>query len=348
MTRVRLSGIKKVRNRLGVQYHYVRGVPGAFWSSASGIKEGGPQYVAAYTARAQEASQSRAKGTTAEMVDRYLDSADFKAKSARTQADYRKFAAMFAAKFGRLAVQGWEAPRSRGLVIDWRDGMAGSPRQADYAVTVTSIILNWARDRAVIGQHHCDRIGKLYRANRSDVIWLPEHVARFMAVAPAPACRILTAAVETGLRPGDLVRLHRGQIQTTPHGRRLVVPTRKSGGKQTATIPVTRPMGEVIDATPERRGLILVSDRGHELNELRASQYVGTWRKRAGLPPELRLYDTRGTAATRLLAAGGDLGEIGAVMGWSARTAAAMIERYAAMAPAMTDGVLAKLEQERR
>ncbi len=62
---------------------------------------------------------------------------------------------------------------------------------------------------------------------------------------------------------------------------------------------------------------------------------------------ELRFYDARGSAATRLVLAGASLGEVAACMGWSVKTAAQMIEVYATLDPGLADSVLVKLEQIR-
>ena len=62
---------------------------------------------------------------------------------------------------------------------------------------------------------------------------------------------------------------------------------------------------------------------------------------------DLRLYDARGTAATRLLLEGLSLLQIAGCMGWSLRTAAAMIERYAQVSPRKTDDVLTLLSAAR-
>lgn len=344
MTRVRLTGIKKAKNRLGVRYHYVRGVPGAFWSSASKAKEGGPEYLAALAEKAKELRGEAARGTTAEMVDLYLDSKDFSRLGARTQADYRKHALAFAAKFGRMAVKGWEDPRSRGALIAWRDGLGAGDKQSDYAVTVAALILGWARDRSIIGLHHCDKIKKLYRSDRAAIMWAPDHVAAFMAAAPEPARLILTVAMETGMRAGDVAKFSRQHVQATPQGRRVLVPTNKSRGRQFQAVPVSDALAAVIDSAPAGRDLILVSERGKPLTANRVSQYIGQWMAAAGLPDELHLHDLRGTAAARLLRAGADLKEIASAMGWSIRTAAQMIEIYARLDPSMSDGLRAKLE----
>lgn len=53
---------------------------------------------------------------------------------------------------------------------------------------------------------------------------------------------------------------------------------------------------------------------------------------------------------TRLVRAGCNLGELASHMGWSLQHAAAMLERYAALDPEMTDGILEKVRRadERR
>lgn len=160
-------------------------------------------------------------------------------------------------------------------------------------------------------------------------------------MAPEPARRIVVAAIETGLRPGDLIGLSRQHVQATPHGRRLLVRTRKR--RRLASIPVSPEMGAILDATPSDRLLILVSAKGLPLTEQRISQYVGYWMRQAGLRDELTLYDARGTAATKLLRLGLSLGEIAAFMGWSPRYAASVIEHYAAVAPELADEILLKL-----
>jgi site-specific recombinase XerD len=102
-------------------------------------------------------------------------------------------------------------------------------------------------------------------------------------------------------------------------------------------------LAELIDATPKGRVLILTNASGQPLTEHRASEGVRQWRDKAGLSSDLRLYDARGTAATRLLNEGLTLAEIANWMGWSVRYAANVIEQYARVFPAESDAVLVKL-----
>ncbi len=115
-----------------------------------------------------------------------------------------------------------------------------------------------------------------------------------------------------------------------------------------AHIPITPTLAEVIDATPPGQMLILTNATGNQLTTHRASEGVRQWRDKAKLSKDLRLYDGRGTAATRLLNAGLSLAEIANHMGWSVRYAANVIEHYARVSPDETDAVLVKLAQAKR
>jgi hypothetical protein len=74
-------------------------------------------------------------------------------------------------------------------------------------------------------------------------------------------------------------------------------------------------------------------------------QAVGRRRDEAGVRSELRLYDARGTAVTRLFEADASLREIAIHMGWSVEYASRMIGVYAAMNPDTSDGILVKLHR---
>ena len=162
-----------------------------------------------------------------------------------------------------------------------------------------------------------------------------------VVMAAEPLRRFFVMSVETGLRPGDLRRLTRNHVEATEKGRRIFLRTSKR--KRDVSIPVTARAAEIIDATPARQLLIcasptgLVWDAGNFGADFRAA------RKEAKIRSELRLYDTRGTAATLLLHAGLGLDEIAVWMGWSLQYAVQMIATYARVDPDKTDATLVKL-----
>ncbi len=143
------------------------------------------------------------------------------------------------------------------------------------------------------------------------------------------------------MRPADLAKANVGQIEPTPNGRRLRVRTSKSN--RPAYIPVTAKLATLLDATPSDRHFILLGDNEQPLTAASASKAIERWRNRIKpLSPkvkgyDLRLYDARGTAATRLLRANVGLNDIAAHMGWSLRFAQSVIEHYAEVSGEETD-----------
>lgn len=340
------KGIHRVKRatRSGARFHFYawRGGP-KFWTSGNRH----PTEPEFFAALAEAVARPKPDAyMTPQLVDDFLSSAEMP-KGERTRADYRLWALRFAEAFKDDPARMFEEPEARGEVNEWRAKWKHSPRQYDYAGTVVTRILNWAwKDASKLRTHYCADFRKVYEADRSEIVWTPAQREAVIAVAPEWVQRILTAACETGLRPGDLVRLTRGQIEATPQGRRIRVRTNKR--KRTATIPVTPEMSAVLDATPPDRMMILTNAKGGPLNGRHANETLRYYRDKAGLTEEalgyaLRLQDCRGTAATRLLNSDLSLAEIASHMGWSVRYAAAVIEHYARVSPDETDAILVKL-----
>lgn len=276
------------------------------------------------------------------LVDKFLDSAAMP-NGARSKSDLRKWVLRFAEHFHDAPAVIFEERASRGEVNAWRAIWKHSPKQHDMAGTHAVRLLNWAVEEGKLSEHHCHKLPRMYRVDRSEIVWTTSDREAIEAIAPDWVRRILCVACETGLRPGDLVKLTSGAVEQTPAGRRLRVRTNKRG--RLAHIPITPELGKLIDATPKDRLLILTNASGGQLTEHRASEGLRQWRDKAGLSSDLRLQDCRGTAATRLLNAGLSLSEIANHMGWSIRHAANVIEHYARVSPAETDVVLVKLAQ---
>lgn len=344
--RVRLIGVHRVRTRSRetgqqVEYHYAfRGGP-RIWRSGEPDGPGTPAYLAKI--RDME-RPTHAAGLFREIIIGFKGSAEWRALAPRTQSDYDRWIARIDAEFGDAPKAVFERPEILSEALEWRDNWSG--KQADYAWTVLVRIVSWAHGRRILKSHQLTGVKRLYAADRSEIIWTDADLAAFEAVAPAEVARALRGASETGLRPGDLVRLSRAHIQNTPRGRRITIRTAKRG--KVAAIPVTQRMAEIIDSTPAGQMLFFLSSHGAPWDKKQISKQVTTYRRVAGLDESLRLYDARGTACTRLLLAGATLGEIAINMGWSVKTAAQMIETYAALDPSVTDTVLVRLETARR
>ncbi|UOA14042.1 hypothetical protein DSM109990_00837 [Sulfitobacter dubius] len=332
-------------------YFSLRGRKGTgFWSSFEKMPRTA-EFFSAYANAMAKAKPKASVISTSDVIAEFFASANFKKKKLRTQSDYRRWLNRFNEEFGPDPMKMWEIPSSRREVDKWRSKWMASPKQYDYAATVVSLFLNWAKKEAYVENHFCEGLEKLYEVDRSEIVWSPDDIRKVEAIAPLWVQRILFAATETGLRVGDLVKLSRNQIEQTPSGRRIRVKTSKRGIP--AYIPVTHRMGRLIDETANEQLLILTNASNLPLTTHRASEGLRQWRDKAGLGPEtigyeLRLNDARGTAATRLLREGLSLAQIAACMGWSLRTAAAMIERYAKVSPEETDEVLHILQRAKQ
>lgn len=354
-----IRGVHRVKKKLAdgtvKRFHYAfRGGP-KFWDSSLSFGEDSDAYVFAYndTVRGLRPEPVHRRTATEAVVDRYLASAHFVKLQPRTQRDYRKYLSSFRAEFGEEPIKMFEDNEVLGEILEWKNQWAHSPKQFDYATTVVTRFLNWSmKEDASLEVHHHMNVDRLYKSNRSDIIWLPDEITALKAVATERERRVVIAASEGGLTPQDIGILTLGHVQKTPRGRRLFFKRTKTGNP--VSIPVTPAMAELIDTTPKGQKYLVVSLEGRRLSATRASGIVRVLKERANaaasLDPdlchirdELRLYDMRGTAATELLRAGCSLNQIAVTMGWGLRHAANIIEKYAALVPEVTDEVLEKL-----
>lgn len=201
-------------------------------------------------------------------------------------------------KFGDAPIAAMEDPRIRTQALDWRDKIGG--KVGDDRLRHLQRIIGFAHDRGRIRAHQMQNVKGIYKSQRAEIFWMPEEVERFERGAPAHVWRILAIALETDLRPGDLGRLAPDHIHRTPHGRRVVMWTQKR--KRLASIPVTERMAALIDATPADQSRLIVNKAGQPYqHENYLGDAVSEWRDKLKIRSDLRLYDARGTAATRLL-----------------------------------------------
>ena len=113
------------------------------------------------------------------------------------------------AEFGNMPLAALDDPRVRKDFLDWREKVArpSGEREADNRLSAISAMLTWAVDRGQATANYLRGFKRLYHADRSEIIWLPEHIAAFMKVAPVEMQRALIMALHTGQREGDLLRL---------------------------------------------------------------------------------------------------------------------------------------------
>lgn len=230
---------------------------------------------------------------------------------------------------------------SRKEFRDWRDRMANSPRQADYAWTVLMILLSWARGRGITVYRPPGRIKRLYHADRSEKIWEDHHIEAFMSVSPPTLQWALILAADTGQRQGDLLVLPWNAYD----GAWVELKQSKTGRR--VKVPVTSRLRAVLDTMPHTSPVMLTNGRGRPWQPNAFRKAWGATATKAGIVG-LHFHDLRGTAVTRLSEAGSTPQEIARFTGHGLRDVAAILDRYLARTDKLASLALEKLERARK
>lgn len=233
-----------------------------------------------------------------------------------------------------------DALNERGVVdhfYRWRDGMAKTPRHADYAVAVLKRLLAWSMKRGKIAVNHAEAIERLHRSDRSESIWAADD---FKALRPHASKELWWAvrlAAFTGLRQGDLI----GLTWTHYDGESFQVRTSKSG--RFVTIPATVACQALMKEVAKRQVTILTTSRGKR--PWTADGLRSSFRKAcldAGI--KRTFHDLRRTAATHLVASGLDAGGVALIMGWSEDAVESLKRRYVSRS-AVVRSMLEKIDR---
>lgn len=355
--RLKLKGVYASHKKLATgrlrTYYFLRGF-GALTPQAGDEDEefspGSQAFMRSYRAATEAPKRARITGTLQQVIDGYQKSSDFVRLAPRTKSDYlghiaRIEAAIVKKGMPPLATYPLEAvddPKIRKGLLDWRDTLAKkSPRQADATFGVLRIMLEWARNRGMIANNHATRPKKVYHADRSDKLWLPEHLEAFRAVAGPEMRLALELALWTGQRESDILALGWSSYKDG----RLIF--RQGKRKRKVDMPVYSELATFLAGVPRRAATICTTARGAPWTILpRPINFMHHWRKTtlaAGLDG-LHFHDIRGTTCTMLADAGCTPSEIASMLGWTVATVNEMLDRYQSMTAAQSDSAVAKLE----
>lgn len=323
MVRARLQGINTVRKRLAdgtIRLYYYHRATG---HSLSGTP-GSPEFLRDYAA-AEKTLLDRHAGTFNGLVRDYTLSPEFEKLRESTQREYRRMLTKAEAKFGDLPLAALEDPRVRQDFMTWRATVskASGDREADNRLSVISAMLTWAKENGQVFSNHIAGFRRLHSVDRSELIWLPEHIADFMKVAPVEMQRALILALHTGQRQGDILRLTWGNYD----GGLISLRQGKTGRK--VEIPCTKALRKMLDGLDRETAVILTTKTKLPW---KARYFKAQWEaasKKAGIT-ELHFHDLRGTAVTMLAEAGCTTPQIAAITGHSLKTVTAILDKYLA------------------
>lgn len=350
--RVRLEGINTVRRyrkdgTLAAVYYYHR-------ASGTALKgePGSPEFVESYAA-AERTLKQRAEGTIADLITRFAGpiypelaatkhlepSPEFKDMADSTKNEYRRKFKIIDRKWGTAPIAAFTDKEFRKDVLQWRDKIAKrARREADNLVSALARLGSYALDRGEIDTNILDKVKRVYRSDRADMIWLPEHVQAFTKVASPEMCAALMLAMHTGQRQGDLLRLPWSAYD----GERITLRQGK-GGRQ-VSIRCTTALRNMLDHMERRSPLILTTATGRAWKKRWFNENWNEACTKAGIA-ELHFHDLRGTAVTMLAEAGATVPEIASLTGHSLKHVTQILETYLARTRALADAAIIKLDR---
>jgi integrase len=326
-----------------------------------------PALDAAASRKLTEALAAREAPTPSDkfrsVVRSWRASPEWEQLAASTKGVWRRHVDLIEERWGDAPTSVWNDPRMKAKVVAWRNSRKDKPRTADIGVTVLSALLKWAMlsGHGIVANAAAE-VPNLYRGgNRQEIIWLPEDIERFAAVAEKEGkpwvLDGLRLAALTGLRLADLVSLtfdHVGEGAITKTA------LKKSRGKRfRVTIPKTEELGALLAELrdrPRQEGVntVLVNGYGRPWTPGGFGGSFNSIRNVAGIvhvddegtERRKHLHDVRGTFCTILLTEWELTDEEAAeIMGWSKERVSGIRKVYVdgnRLAMAIADRIAAK------
>ncbi|MGA7735133.1 MAG: tyrosine-type recombinase/integrase [Pseudolabrys sp.] len=321
---------------------------------------GSPEFIANLAA-AEKLTRDRLAGTFNNLVRAFTLSAEFDTTlAASTKVEYRRMLTKAETEFGEMPTAALDDPRVRRDFMDWREKIARSSgeREADNRLSAISAMLTWAVERGNITANHLRGFKRLYHADRSEIIWLPEHIAAFMTAAPIEMQRAMILALHTGQRQGDLLRLpwssYDGSTITLRQGKAR---RGKSPGPP-VPVPSTAALRRMLDGMERTSPLILTTKTGQSFKKRYFARMWDETATDAGLesitlpgfdqPVRLHFHDLRGTTVTLLSESGSTPQQIATITGHSLKTVHRILERYLARTSGLAEQAIFNFENSPR
>lgn len=267
------------------------------------------------------------KGKLTALLASYRASRAFKDMAPSTRKEWARWLDRIQERFGDRALMAFDHPKAAPAIRKWRDEFAHAPRSADVALEVFSRLLSYGRSEGMLSGDPVKAIPRLYRANRSMLIWTSTDFAELESRSSPEVYRAARLAALTGLRRGDLLRLAWTHIKPLS----IEIPTGKSGGRKTTLIPIYGELRGLLDTIPKRAVTVLTTSKGVPWGTGFGASWNAAVRadKSAGRERiALHFHDLRGTAATRFFVAGLSVRQIAQIMTWSEEFVGALIDRY--------------------
>ena len=239
----------------------------------------------------------------AALIESYKSSAEFQQLRPITKRDYQRRLDWIGSKLGEMDA----AHYPRAEVLRMRDNCQDRPREANYRISVISVImerainLGWRSDNPAKGVKKL-KLGKGYRP------WSEEEIVRYFEFADPIGAMIVELALGTGQRPSDLPRMRWNDYD----GEFVRVTTSKASKEM--WIPPTDRLKTVLEnAKSKAKGMTIIGgDLGQPLTYAAIEGRARKIRKKAGIEGA-SLHGLRKNATIELAEAGCSNAQIKAI-----------------------------------
>lgn len=359
MVRANIPGVfpthKELKDRSRRTYWYhratgkrLRGEPGS------------SDFISDYAA-AEKLIRDRHAGTLNSLIRAYTTSIEFEQKlAASTQAEYKRMLTKSEVEFGAMPIAALDDARVKRDLLEWREKVAriSGQREADNRLSAISAMLTWACDRGQLTANHLKGFKRLYHVDRSEIIWLPEHIASFMSAAALEMQQALILGLHTGQREGDILRMPWSAYDGASISLRQGKSRRGNNLGPLIHIPCTAALRRMLDSMERISPLILTTKTGQSFKRRYFGRLWEEATKKAGLASvtlpgsdqavELHFHDLRGTAVTLLSEAGCTPQQIATITGHSLKTVYRILERYLARTRGLAEQAIMNFENSPR
>lgn len=342
MTKLLLRYIHAFRDRHGRMRYYFRR-PGFKRTPLPGLP-GSEEFMHAYQRALDPATAPRVEagagkiqaGTVADLVTRYIKSAEFITLSPNTQRAYRGILNRFRADHGDKRVSKLEREHVRGMMAQ---KAKDTPTAANALLKMLRILMPLAIETKMRSDDPTIGIKRVRITSEGHAAWTEQDIKAFREKhSTGTRARLaMEMALGTMQRRGDLVRLGRQHIQGG------VLSIRQEKTKTVVAIPVVHELQAEIDQLPADQLTFLLNDQGKPFRPTGFSDWFRKMCGDAGLPEKRSVHGLRKTGANRLAEAGCSDHEI---MSWGGWSSLSEVQRYTkdAKRKKLAQGALLKLE----
>jgi integrase len=339
---VKARGINTVHARLASgeikTYYYHR---------ATGMRlagePGSPAFLTSYAA-AEQFVRQRHGGTLSSLFRDFEETRQWRRLAESTRKEYKRVFIFWDEHYGTCPYRALEDKAFRAAIIKWHDKFSeAKPREADNRVAILARVLSWAAKDGPLKVNVLDGFERAYASDRSDIIWLPEQIEAFMAVASPEIQFAMVLALHTGQRQADILRLTWSQYDGTSITLRQGKARRLGRAAPLIRVPCTKALKATLDSAQRGAAVMLTTKTGLPFKKRYfAEQWEGTC-KVAGIE-DLHFHDIRGTTVTMLAEAGCTLPEIVSITGHTLRRAQDILDKYLARTSRLAESAIAKFE----